>query len=120
MQILADENFPRSAVIALRSAGYDVAWVLEDAPGSNDADVLKRAVEESRVLITFDTDFGELVFRLGLPASSGIILFRVSISSPAQIAQATITVIQSRSDWSGHFSVVEPDRLRMIPLPAAK
>jgi len=25
-------------------------------------------------------------------------------------------IIQSRSDWAGHFSVVEDDRIRMRPL----
>jgi predicted nuclease of predicted toxin-antitoxin system len=27
------------------------------------------------VLLTFDKDFGELAWRIGLPASSGVILF---------------------------------------------
>ena len=31
---------------------------------------------ESRLLLTFDKDFGELTFRLGVPASCGIVLFR--------------------------------------------
>ena len=59
MRILANENFPGDAVTALRQAGHDIAWVRVDAPGSTDVQVLQRADAESRILITFDKDFGE-------------------------------------------------------------
>jgi hypothetical protein len=36
MRILADENFPRLIVEAVRSAGHDVAWIRAEAPGSTD------------------------------------------------------------------------------------
>jgi predicted nuclease of predicted toxin-antitoxin system len=52
MRFLADENFPGDAVTALRAVGHDVAWIRADAPGSSDADVLARAVEEVRILLT--------------------------------------------------------------------
>ena len=32
MRFMADENFPRHAVIALRESGFDVAWITEEAP----------------------------------------------------------------------------------------
>lgn len=32
MKFMADENFPRQAVAALRNAGFDVAWITEEAP----------------------------------------------------------------------------------------
>ena len=64
MRLLANENFPRIAVEALRARGHDVAWVRTDIPGASDQDVIHRAVAENRVLVTFDKDFGELAFRL--------------------------------------------------------
>ena len=117
MRILADENFSRDAVIALRERGHDVAWVRSDAPGSSDTEVIARAQAESRVLVTFDKDFGELAFRSRLPASSGIILFRISMSSPTNVARVAVAVLESRVDWADHFAVVEDDRIRMTPLP---
>ncbi len=33
MPLLADENFPYDAVIALRETGDDVIWIHEIAPG---------------------------------------------------------------------------------------
>jgi hypothetical protein len=68
MRFLADANFPGEAVIALRAAGHDVAWVRTEAPGSTDRVVLERAVAETRILVTFDKDFDELAWRFGLPA----------------------------------------------------
>ena len=120
MRILANENFPGDAVEALRQQRHDVAWVRVDAPGSDDGTVLQRAQNEERILVTFDKDFGELAFRFGLPAASGIILFRVRAPSSKYVARAVTTAIESRSDWAGHFAVVEEGRIRMVPLPETK
>jgi predicted nuclease of predicted toxin-antitoxin system len=117
MRLLANENFPGDAVEALRAGGHDVAWIRTDAPGIRDADVLARAQRESRIVVTFDKDFGELAFRARLPASSGIILFRISTPSAAHVTRVVTTAIESRTDWAGHFSVVEDNRIRMTPLP---
>jgi len=117
MRLLANENFPGAAVNLLRQHGHDVAWVRTDSPGVADQDVMARAVAEQRVLVTFDKDFGYLAFRLGLPASCGIVLFRISPSSPDSVARTALTVLESRTNWAGHFSVVEETRVRMTPLP---
>ena len=77
MRFLANENFPRGAVEALRIEGHDTGWIRTDAPGATDEQVLGRARAEGRVLLTFDKDFGELVLRRGLPASHGVVLFRL-------------------------------------------
>jgi predicted nuclease of predicted toxin-antitoxin system len=75
MKFMADENFPRHAVIALRESGFDVAWITEEASGASDDDVLASCSAEGRVLLTFDKDFGELAFRRRLPATCGVVLF---------------------------------------------
>lgn len=117
MRILANENFPGDAVTALRERGHNVAWVREDAPGSSDRDVLSRAQAESRIIIAFDKDFGELAFRRGLLATSGIVLFRIRAISAAHVARIAAVALESREDWTGHFSVIEDDGIRMTPLP---
>ncbi len=117
MRFLADENFPGEAITALRAAGHDVAWVRTDAPGSTDRVVLERAVAETRILITFDKDFGELAWRFGLPAHCGVVLFRVAMPPPTGVGAAITDILTQRSDWPGHFSVVESGRVRMRPLP---
>lgn len=117
MRFLAKENFPGDAVAALRAAGHDIAWVLTDAPGSADADVLARAQSEQRVVLTFDKDFGELAWRTGLPATSGVVLFRIPMPAPAATGVQIANIVSAREDWAGQFTVVEPGRIRMRPLP---
>jgi predicted nuclease of predicted toxin-antitoxin system len=119
MRFLANENFPLAAVEALRNAGHDTAWVLSVAPGSTGDDVLRRSVDEHRVLLTFDKDFGELVFVRGEEASCGVVLFRVVLSTPEQTASFVAQTLAARGDWEGHFSVVEPGRIRMRALPTS-
>jgi len=117
MRILANENIPTAVVEALRQKGHDVLWVRTESPGISDRQVLSRAQLDARVVITFDKDFGELAFRYGLKAECGIILFRVTMPSPAQVARIAVAALASRNDWAGHFAVVEDDRVRMTPLP---
>jgi predicted nuclease of predicted toxin-antitoxin system len=62
MSFLADENFPRPAVEALRLAGLDVEWIAEVSPGAADDQVLAHCVSTGRTLLTFDKDFGELAY----------------------------------------------------------
>ncbi|MBK5957569.1 hypothetical protein CCR97_05000 [Rhodoplanes elegans] len=116
MRFLANENVPASVVTALRAAGHDVAWVRTDAPGAPDDEVLARAVMDGRVLLTFDKDFGELAWRRGLPASSGVILLRLPMPPPNDAGAMIAGRIAERADWSGHFSILEPGRIRMRAL----
>ena len=117
MRFLADENFPGDAVTALRAAGHDVLWIRTDAPGITDEDVLARSLDDARVLLTFDKDFGELAWRFGLPASCGIVLFRLPALGPAGVGKVIADVLTSRDDWPGNFSVIEPGRIRVRVLP---
>jgi predicted nuclease of predicted toxin-antitoxin system len=120
LRIVADENVPGEAAEAARREGHDVAWVRTEAPGSTDEAVLAWDQAEDRILMTFDKDFGELAFRHGLPASSGIVLFRAGAQNPAEAVALVLAVLRSRSDLTGHFSVVEEDRVRMTPLPQGR
>ncbi len=117
MRLQADENVPLDVVTALRLRGHDVAWVREDMPGAEDMRVLERAQRENRVVLTFDKDFGELAIRRQIPAVSGIILLRIAAPSSAILASMVVTILEDRDNWPGHFSVIDRNHIRMIPLP---
>lgn len=76
LRLLANENIAADVVDSLRGDGHDVAWIRAETPGTDDQAVLARAIQEQRILLTFDKDFGELAFRFGLPSTCGIILAR--------------------------------------------
>ena len=97
MRFLANENFPGDAVTALKSAKHDIVWVRTAAPGSKDEDVLAWAERESRVLLTFDKDFGELAWRVGLPASCGVVLFRLPMPPAAKVGAILAARIGERT-----------------------
>jgi predicted nuclease of predicted toxin-antitoxin system len=90
---LANENVPGAAVAAARAGGFDVAWMSEIGPGSNDSVVLQMAIAQQRVLITLDRDFGWMAFRLGAAASCGVILMRPKLKSPDYVARFVVAVL---------------------------
>jgi hypothetical protein len=86
------------------------------APGCPDAEIVAWAAREARIVLTFDKDFGELVWRAGLPKSSGILLFRLPMPAASAAGVNLADRIAARTDWAGHFAVIEPGRVRMRPL----
>src|SRR5260370_36104212 len=116
MRFLANENFPGAAVAALEEAAHEVAWVRHIGPGASDEAALAWAAREQRVLLTFDKDFGELARTSDLPISCGIVLFRTQMPKANAVGQRLAEGLRSRDDWTGHFSVVEPGRIRLRPL----
>ena len=117
MRIIANENISRSVIRKLRENGHNVLSIKESLIGASDPAVLALAQSEKRIIITHDKDFGELAFCSNLPSDSGVILFRISGTSPDIDNQRIIVVLESRTDWEGLFSVVDDFRIRMGPLP---
>ncbi len=119
MKLLADENVPGPLVRELRDRGHDVLFAKEEMRTAPDRQILERAQADGRVLLTFDKDLGELAFRFGLPASSGVILFRLSGATPDEDAAVVLATFERAIEWEGHFSVVTAERIRVRPLGAA-
>ena len=113
MRFLANENFPGAAVAILKSEGHDVIWIRTVAPGASDTEVLAWA---ARVLLTFDKDFGELARASTLPATCGVVPFRIPMPNPNDAGERLVGLITARDNWVGRFSVIEPGRVRMRTL----
>ena len=76
MRFLADENIPGPVVAALRERGDDVFWIRESMPGASDPVILDVAQRDQRVVVTADTDFGELLANTGDHTPSVLLLRR--------------------------------------------
>lgn len=85
MRILADENMLERAVSSLRAAGHDVRWARESHRSAADPNLLELATQEGRTLITFDSDFGELVHRYNVSAPYGVLFFRLHDGVPRPV-----------------------------------
>lgn len=113
MDFLANENFPLFSIWLLRRPGHNVASVIEDISGARDHDVLKRAHEENRIILTFDRDYGELIFRYKSLTPAGVVYFRFDPSSPEEPAKILLNILEEgKVSLSGKFTVVERDRIR--------
>lgn len=115
MRFLADESCDACMIAALRAQGHDVTAIIEDTPGADDATVIRLAVHASRILITEDKDFGQLVF-----ASShqhgGVILLRYPFRLRHHIATQLLNLVNTRGEsLCRSFTVIEPGHTRILP-----
>lgn len=76
MKLLANENFPLTSVKILKESGYDVMYIGTDFSGVSDSEVMQIAIDDMRVILTFDRDYGELIFRKGFKPPKGVIYLR--------------------------------------------
>ena len=116
MRLLANENFPPELIGALRQAGHDVVAVRDAHRGLTDAEILRLADNEGRIVATFDKDFGALAFGAGIPAPAGIILVRLDPRRTG-VAPIVVAALRRKHAWEGHFATIEPGRVRLRALP---
>lgn len=77
MKFLADMGISPRVVSALREHGHDAVHLHEQGLGQmTDGDILAKARNEGRVLLTHDLDFGELLAASGGKLPS-VIIFRL-------------------------------------------
>ena len=116
MELLADENQHPLVVARLRAAGYRVEWIRESSPGTQDEDILARPDIGSVVLLTYDRDFGDLIFNQGLPAPVAILYTRLSRAEPDQIAARLLALLEG-GVATGHMTTITKDGERLKPFP---
>lgn len=116
MRLLADECCNTELVSALRSDGHDVLFAVESLRGATDDEILKRADDEGRILLTEDKDFGELVYRLKRSAR-GIILLRFDVTESATKISRLRNLLETKSGLLlGAFIVIDKDKMRFRQL----
>lgn len=84
MKILANENFPLSSVNILKSNNFDVLFIGIDFQGISDDEVMNLAISQNRTIITFDSDYGELIFKHGYKPRGGVIFLRWQNYTPSE------------------------------------
>ncbi len=117
MRLLIDESVDAPLVVWLRGQGHDVVSVAEVAQGTPDSGVAILAASENRYLITFDRDFGEIVFRRGI-LPGGVAFFRIKAKSPEHLfLNFTSLWPDVEQRLPGHFVTATPRRIRVRALP---
>ena len=116
MIFLADENFPRTSVELLRKAGFDLVRIQEISPHADDVAVLAASVELQRVLLTFDRDFGTLIFHKKLPPPPAVLYFRFDPSSASEPFEILQEVLEE-FDVFNYYTTITRRGIRQRPLP---
>jgi len=98
----------------LSEAGHDVIWAGDWLSDPGDEEILHRAHQESRVLVTLDKDFGELAVVRG-QAHTGIVrLVALSTSQQVDVCLAVLTRYGSELN-AGAIVTAEVSRVRVRP-----
>ena len=104
--LLTDENLQPDFVQYLIENGFDVKDVKrENLNGKSDIFLLKMAVEEGRVVITHDSDFGRLVFK-NQQTCIGIIYLRPGHFNPNFTISSWKTLLDGNIDIEPPFILV--------------
>jgi len=119
VKFLVDECLPQRVADLLNTAGHDAINVVEcGMRGAPDEEVLRKAVEDGRILISADTDFGEILAR-SQDRTPSVILFRRHDRLPTSHVAILLANLDTVADElvKGAFVVITDDRLRIRALP---
>lgn len=116
-RLLVNENFPMPALRILREQAVDVQAVVETCPSAPDEQVLALACAQSRWLVTYDRDYGELIYSLRLPAPPAVLYLRQEPYPPERPARILLGLMADPARVEGFFLVVSEQSIRRRPLP---
>lgn len=119
MRFLVDECLPKRLSAMLAGAGHDAAHVVDlGLAGAADADVLRAAATQRRVLVSVDTDFGFLLAKDHLAGPSVILLRGVSYLAEEQLQMILACASTASEDLElGCMAVVSGRGARIRRLP---
>lgn len=119
VKFLIDECLPRLLAIQLCAAGHDAVSVVGlGLAGASDQVVMEAAREQGRVLVSADTDFGELLARSNERRPS-LVLYRGEEVDPEVLALTLLANLKQIEEplVAGAIVVVLDDRIRVRHLP---
>ena len=110
---LANENFPRPGITLLRNNKFKIKSIQEEFPGISDEEVIDIATKENLIILTFDSDYGELIFKHAKENPPSVIYFRDKGNSPEFAGKFLIDLLSNPDiNIVNAFTVVEEKNIR--------
>jgi predicted nuclease of predicted toxin-antitoxin system len=122
LRFLVDNALSPKLAEGLRQAGHDAVHLREiGRQSAPDSEVLARAVEEDRIIISSDMDFGDLIAASELTRPSVILFRRVERRTNSRLGLLLKNLAAIRVDLErGSIVILESSRIRIRPLPIGK
>ena len=119
MKLLVDEALQDAVGHRMAEAGHDVTHVrLLGLAGHTDDEVMALALQEDRVLVTTDTDFGTILALTGAAGPNVLLLRGVGDSATERVGAILDVLPRIEYELSeGAVVVIEQDRYRIRYLP---
>ncbi len=115
MRFIVDECTGPQVAKWLQRQGYDAVSVFDELRGAEDDEIIRRALEERRILISNDKDFGRKVYADGR-CHTGVILLRLNNERSASKIEVLSRLLREyKSDIPNTFVVVTEERVRFTP-----
>ncbi len=112
-KFLANENIPLATIFRLRKEGFDISSISLDAPSITDSEVMRIAADENRTIITFDRDYGELIYKYGFRPPAGVIYLRMQNYQPEEPAELLLKLLNDQNlEFAGLFTVADEKSVR--------
>ncbi|UZQ53364.1 DUF5615 family PIN-like protein [Trichothermofontia sichuanensis B231] len=122
MKLLLDQGLPRSAATLLTEAGIDTIHVAGiGLSAADDTDILQRARNDERIVVTLDADFHALL-ALSAATTPSVIRIRIERLRAQILANLLLSVVGEFAEdlKQGAIMTVEPSRIRLRHLPLVK
>ena len=112
LQFLADENFPMASYQLLVELGYEIEHIIPDYSGLPDDKVIELANRNNQIILTFDSDFGDLIYRDAL-YPPGLIYFRWNLFTPKEPGHYLHQLLtEGEIEFLGRITVIKRDGIR--------
>lgn len=86
-------------------------------PSTSDRSVLQHAVTTRQWILTFDRDYGELIFTHLAPPPPAVLYLRQAPLTMQAYAERVMALTATPAEVIGHMVVVEEKRVRLRRLP---
>jgi predicted nuclease of predicted toxin-antitoxin system len=98
-----------------------VKSIQELQSGLADDAVIKIAKDEGLIILTFDRDYGELIFRYAMEYPPAVVYFRNKGKGPLFVGQQLFSLMsEHKLDFSHAFTVIDDTNIRQRPYPNRK
>jgi predicted nuclease of predicted toxin-antitoxin system len=114
LKVLLDSCVWGGVRAALSEAGHDVVSAGDWPADPGDEEILDRAHQEARILVTLDKDFGEIAIVRGLPHKGIIRLVNLSTTAQTRMCVAVLAKYRRLLE-AGAIITVEAARVRVRP-----